>query len=206
MKYKQKSKISKSLKKYHNRRRMTQDLAYMLTFIAIIIITGATNQLVRAYNDTETAKASISHDLIEKRTEGQIEAKNDIPEAEPKTVEEQIRAIAEKECEKRGLAEYCIKDILSMAWVESRLNPNAIGDGGKSHGILQIHLGYHKHVTVEQAQDIEFSIKWTLDRMTHYGYPEYRSYAIRRHNGSATNPLTLNYLQKVNNSEYQKGL
>jgi hypothetical protein len=117
-------------------------------------------------------------------------------------IETQIHLIAEEECNKRGHGDFCIKDMLAMAWTESRLDPNAIGDNGASHGLYQIHLGYHPHITQAQARDIEFSIKWTLDRLEKYNYPVYRSYAIRRHNGSATNPRTLAYLDSVNSTVF----
>ena len=34
------------------------------------------------------------------------------------------------------------KLLLAIMLVESNLNPNAIGDGGKAYGILQIHEPY----------------------------------------------------------------
>jgi hypothetical protein len=50
----------------------------------------------------------------------------------------------------------------------------------------------------EQARDINFNIKWTLDRMIHYGYPVYRSRAIMKHNGTPNTPNTLRYLASIN--------
>lgn len=41
---------------------------------------------------------------------------------------------------------------------ESTYNPKAIGDGGKSHGLVQIHLPSHPKVTKVQARNPEFAI------------------------------------------------
>lgn len=43
---------------------------------------------------------------------------------------------------------------------ESSLNPKAIGDGGHSYGIAQIHLPSHRNITIEQAQSIPFSAEF----------------------------------------------
>lgn len=55
---------------------------------------------------------------------------------------------------------------LTVAERESRFNPKAAGDGGKSHGIWQIHLPAHKEVTKEQAQNIIFSTQWSMNEMS----------------------------------------
>lgn len=41
---------------------------------------------------------------------------------------------------------------------ESSFNPNAIGDGGTSFGLSQIHLPAHPDITKEQALDEDFAI------------------------------------------------
>jgi len=102
-------------------------------------------------------------------------------------------------CNKHKLDYGCIEDLIAIAHNEKAdFDCDANGDFGASHGCFQIHLGYHQEVTQEQARDANFAAQWTLDRMVKFGYPEYRSSAIRRHNGSATNPKTLVYLNKVN--------
>lgn len=63
---------------------------------------------------------------------------------------------------------------------ESNGNPNAVGDGGYSYGLVQIHLPSHPTVSKEQALSPEFAIKfltanlalgngrmWTCWRMMH---------------------------------------
>lgn len=41
---------------------------------------------------------------------------------------------------------------------ESNYNPRAVGDGGNSFGLAQIHLPSHPYVTKEQAYDPDFAI------------------------------------------------
>jgi len=115
------------------------------------------------------------------------------------TDKDRVYISAMKECAKHDMGEFCINDLMGMAWTESRFDCNANGDGGASHGCFQIHLGYHKHITQEQARDTDFAVKWTLDRMINYKYPEYRSNAVMRHNGTPGIPATLAYLNSVNN-------
>jgi hypothetical protein len=113
-------------------------------------------------------------------------------------IETQIREIANKECYKKGLGDYCINDLVGIAYAEHRdLDCERDGDNGKSWGCFQINSDYH-NITREQALDLNFSINWTLNRMIHYGYPEYRSYAIMKHNGTPNTKRTLSYLATVN--------
>ena len=49
---------------------------------------------------------------------------------------------------------------------ESGLRPDAIGDGGKSYGIAQIHLPSHPTVTKDQALDKEFAIEWMAQKFS----------------------------------------
>lgn len=173
-------KISKSLKNYHRTKRTLKSAKKIFIFIAVV---AWLNFIV-----------GIQAKAPEARQWG-------LPQARGRelSVIEQIRQIAKEECGKRDLDSYCINDLVAMAWTESRFDSNAIGDNGASHGLYQIHLGYHKHIAQEQARDIRFSIKWTLNRMEHYGYPVYRSYAIMKHNGTPNTPNTLRYLASVNN-------
>ena len=41
---------------------------------------------------------------------------------------------------------------------ESSYNPNAHGDGGLSHGLVQIYAPAHPSITHEQMHDVEFSL------------------------------------------------
>lgn len=50
--------------------------------------------------------------------------------------------------------------ILSTIECESSYNPMAIGDGGHSYGLAQIHLPSHPKITKEQALDKVFAVRF----------------------------------------------
>ena len=196
-------KISKGLKRHYRHKIMKatvkKGLAIALPLIITICAISEMSQntdnyissfkpvyIAKGYNTPKEDKNSVVVDNIK------------LELSVVKDTKDKIRAIAIKECSNRNLGEYCINDMLAMAWTESRFNCDVVGDNGNSFGCFQIHRGYHKHITIEQARDIEFSMNWTLKRMVHYGYPVYRSASIRRHNGSLNNPKTLAYLNSVN--------
>ena len=95
------------------------------------------------------------------------------------------------------LGDQCAIDLKAIAIKESGEDDTAIGDGGTSFGRFQIHLPAHPEITIEEAQDIKFATNWTVNNLVSNGYPEYRTYAIRRHNGSADNPITYEYFLEV---------
>jgi hypothetical protein len=43
---------------------------------------------------------------------------------------------------------------------ESQFNPKAVGDHGKSHGLVQIHQPSHPDVSLAQAEDPEFALNF----------------------------------------------
>ena len=47
---------------------------------------------------------------------------------------------------------------------ESHFNANAIGDGGDSYGLAQIHLPSHPNISPEQALDGYWAIDWTIQQ------------------------------------------
>lgn len=47
---------------------------------------------------------------------------------------------------------------------ESKLRAGAVGDGGNSYGVAQIHLPSHPTITKEQALDPLFAIDWTAQQ------------------------------------------
>ena len=190
-------KISIGLKRHYRHKTMQsvtkKGLAIALPLIISICAISEMSQ------NTDNYISSFKPVPIAKEFKRSVVADSIKPELSGvKDTKDKIRAIAIKECSNRNLGEYCINDMLAMAWTESRFNCDVVGDNGNSFGCFQIHRGYHKHITIEQARDIEFSMNWTLNRMAHYGYPVYRSASIRRHNGSLNNPKTLAYLNSVN--------
>lgn len=115
-----------------------------------------------------------------------------------KIVNQPLETVVKQTCAKKGLGDYCVQDLMAMAWVESSHDCKVNGDSGKSFGCWQIHRGWHPEVSVAQAQDPTFGSTWTINRMVHFGYPKMRSYAIMKHNGTPNTPKTLEYLAKVN--------
>jgi hypothetical protein len=55
--------------------------------------------------------------------------------------------------------------LLRLAWCESQYDTTAVGDNGNSHGLFQIHRGYHPNISIEQAQDPWFSTEWTINEI-----------------------------------------
>jgi hypothetical protein len=157
--------------------------------------TNATLEEIKGLCELEALECSFEARLASKMPQGE----EIIAKRSSSTNEEEIRRIATIKCEEKEMGAGCADDIVAMAWVESRFNPDAVGDNGLAIGVLQLHLGYHKHITKEQAKDIEFSIDWTLNRLKAKDYINNRNFAVRSHNGSPTNPKTLAYLQAVNN-------
>ena len=49
---------------------------------------------------------------------------------------------------------------------ESSGNPNAVGDGGYSHGLVQIHLPSHPYVSEGQALNPEFAINFLAENLS----------------------------------------
>jgi hypothetical protein len=69
----------------------------------------------------------------------------------PEWVKARIKAYADFYDQDYGVMDAIVK-------AESNYNPEAIGDSGKSHGLVQIFLPAHKEVTKEQAHNIDFSL------------------------------------------------
>lgn len=54
----------------------------------------------------------------------------------------------------------------NVIFCESSNNPKAIGDGGTSFGLSQIHLPAHPHITKEQAFKPEYAIEFMAKEMS----------------------------------------
>jgi hypothetical protein len=96
-------------------------------------------------------------------------------------------------------------DILkSIAWQESRWNPNAVGDGGKSFGMMQIYTSAHPDYNVGEGQrnpsyNIEYGAKFLRSLYDRYGSWEK---AVERYNGSG--PQAQKYASSVMNNYRNK--
>lgn len=89
---------------------------------------------------------------------------NTLPESGERvmTTVERIRAVADKHQFK--YTDYLVR----LAYCESRFNPkatNSNGAYGTDRGVFQINDKYHPNITDEQAFDIEWATKWTIDQI-----------------------------------------
>lgn len=73
------------------------------------------------------------------------------PKTAPRTVDEIIHDSAIE----YGVSEVVMRNVIKC---ESSFNPNAIGDGGHSYGLVQIHLPSHPYVSKEEALDPEYAV------------------------------------------------
>lgn len=134
-------------------------LRYWKIMIAVFLLAVAVLGLSQTY--TERFIANITHAVVS------IPQVNAAPlpieqEAVQETVEEQIRRIAKEQ----GFQwpEYLVR----LAHCESRFDPNATNDNGYyglDRGLFQINNFFHSEVTDEQAFDLEWSTKWTMERI-----------------------------------------
>ena len=56
------------------------------------------------------------------------------------------------------------QEFLAVAKCESSFREKAVGDGGNSMGIFQIHLPSHPNVTEAEAFDPHFSSEWSAEK------------------------------------------
>jgi hypothetical protein len=82
-------------------------------------------------------------------------------QAQTLTVEQQIRQIAKEE--NFQWTDYLVR----LAYCESRLDPNATNTEGNSagidRGVFQINSFYHSEVSDEQAFDVDYATRWTIN-------------------------------------------
>ena len=56
--------------------------------------------------------------------------------------------------------------VLYVLKCESSLNPEAVGDGGHSHGLAQIYMPvWGEEISIEQATDPQFAIDFMVEKM-----------------------------------------
>lgn len=91
------------------------------------------------------------------------------------------------------------KVLYAIGQKESQYEPNRVGDTHLPHpsvGYFQINTWYHKEVTREQANDLEWSARWTAKRLKKN---EWRgeSEMIRSHNGLVADHHNDSYVDDV---------
>lgn len=55
--------------------------------------------------------------------------------------------------------------LFNLAFSESTLNPDAVGDRGCSYGLVQINLCAHPAIATSSALDPEFALSWAAQRL-----------------------------------------
>lgn len=177
-------------------------------FICLVIGAGIINAIVSGFKpelnnvSTSPLEAQIQAPMTLQATSSEYLSNGDrviYTKTDYFENEVQVWLAAEQAAKHVGEGDAMIKDLMAMAWTESRsFNYKAMGDGNKSYGIYQIHLGYHPEVTIAQATDPYWAAEWTAERLIAKGWKRDREYAIRSHNGNPTQPQTLPYIQTVN--------
>lgn len=86
-------------------------------------------------------------------------------EVEPKEVLIEVEDVHHKI--KRYAEEYGVDPEVmdTVVHCESRYNPRAVGDGGKSRGLVQIHADYHPHVTDDMAFDEDYALTFLAEKL-----------------------------------------
>lgn len=88
------------------------------------------------------------------------------PEAPIKPVwnENTITALVYLKAEQEGLSPAKAKEMVSTIKCESSFKPDAVGDGGHSRGLSQIHAPSWPDVTDEQAFDPVFAVSFMAEQ------------------------------------------
>jgi len=145
-----------------------KDTIYILIII-IILASGYVINEIKASNENYAPDSQLVVEEVKTPIRGAQEAKNGIVEQDSGSVEERIRKIAREENFK--YTDYLVK----LAICESKLRPTAVNTQNnqpatsKDRGLFQINNYWHKEVSDEQAFDIEFATKFTMDKINN-GY------------------------------------
>jgi len=109
-------------------------------------------------------------DMLTQRVH-QLEQELIPPEPEkPMSVADRIRKVAKEE----GYP-YPEK-LIKLAKCESSLNPKAknVSRRERSYGVFQINLKAHRHITYEQATDVEWATRWSIGRIRKSGFRDWK--------------------------------
>lgn len=87
------------------------------------------------------------------------------------TIDEKIDIYAEK----HNVSASLMKKVI---YCESSYNPKAVGDGGTSFGLSQIHLPAHQEVTKEQAFNEDFAIEFMAKAFSQGQFRMWSCYSI----------------------------
>ena len=97
-----------------------------------------------------------------------------IPPPQPEkslSVSDRIRQVAKEEG-------YPHPDkLIKLAKCESGLNPKAklVNRRERSYGVFQINLKAHRHITYEQATDVEWATRWSIKQIRIRGFRDWKN-------------------------------
>lgn len=74
-----------------------------------------------------------------------------------------LQELADQAADRWGVSSSTLRQLVHE---ESRWNPEAVGDGGCSIGLVQINLCAHKHITKEQALDPVFALDFAAQHIS----------------------------------------
>ncbi|NIR14647.1 transglycosylase SLT domain-containing protein, partial [Candidatus Bathyarchaeota archaeon] len=58
-----------------------------------------------------------------------------------------------------------VEALYGLVTQESGWNPYAVGDHGNSHGLVQIYQPAHPGITVQQATNPHFALRWAANNL-----------------------------------------
>jgi hypothetical protein len=107
---------------------------------------------------------------------------------------QEINGLLENAASKYGIPPEILK---SIAWQESRWNPGAVGDSGKSHGMMQIYTAAHPDYNVAEGEkNMAYNVDYGA-KLLRQLYDRYGSWdkAVEHYNGSG--PMAQRYAVSV---------
>ncbi|MEW6282232.1 MAG: lytic transglycosylase domain-containing protein, partial [Candidatus Eremiobacterota bacterium] len=120
-----------------------------------------------------------------------------IPQYGPNPSKQQVGSMLDAAAQKYGVPPEILK---AVAYKESRWNPNAVGDGGRSFGMMQIYTSAHPDYNVGRGQaDPSYNIEYAAKMLSglHSRYGNWQM-AVTRYNGSG--PMANAYAADVFNN------
>lgn len=88
----------------------------------------------------------------------------------------------------RGMGGWCVPTMTAVALKETGMDNSAVGDGGRSRSAFQVRTDFPGRPTPSQLRDPLFAARWTLTRLTSYGFDTAKPPAplvLQRWNGLA---------------------
>lgn len=196
-----KRKTKAMLRKEHN--RIMSGFVIFSVFLALRGILPAKAQIAtESAGSTEEVKTAV--EAVSDAPKASQVANKGVPAGVPSQYQKDTVA---RVCGERfvgSVLSTCYRDVLAIAYTESRFDCSVLGDNGKARGCYQIWFQLHG-ITAQQAEDFDFATRWTLDRMVSQGYSTFRAWALGSHN-SFTPDVNKAYSQivKAKSAEFER--